>query len=242
MKVTEKISLAGALPAAGLALAVGLLAFHANHFDFINDDAFISFRYADNLVRHGELTYNIGERVEGYTNFLWTMVIAAVLALGADPVPWSKALGVASSISTLCALFVFTRWWTRSSGSDAGALRSPMWCVAAPLFLGLNSAFAAWSEGGLETALFTFLITAGLLRTVMEVVDQGRLPSSAAFFALAAMTRPDGLLIAGLAGLFRLGESCARRRSPRSSAWSAPRSCSSSTRATPTPSASERGR
>ena len=39
---------------------------------FIQDDAFISFRYAYNLVHHQESTWNPGEkdRVEGYTNFL----------------------------------------------------------------------------------------------------------------------------------------------------------------------------
>src|SRR5690606_11734606 len=90
-----RVSRADVLAVAGLAVALGVLIAHAVHFDFINDDAFISFRYADNLVRHGELTFNPGERVEGYTNFLWTMVMAGVLALGGDPVPWSKGLGVA---------------------------------------------------------------------------------------------------------------------------------------------------
>ncbi len=37
---------------------------------FIQDDAFISFRYAENLVQGKGLVYNEGERVEGYTNFL----------------------------------------------------------------------------------------------------------------------------------------------------------------------------
>jgi hypothetical protein len=37
------------------------------------DDAFITFRYADNLVRGHGLVFNAGERVEGYTNFSWTL-------------------------------------------------------------------------------------------------------------------------------------------------------------------------
>ena len=36
------------------------------------DDAFISFRYAENWVSGHGPVYNAGERVEGYTNFLWT--------------------------------------------------------------------------------------------------------------------------------------------------------------------------
>jgi|GEM_PF-1909000 len=66
---------------------------HVSYFDFVCDDAFISFRYAKNLVTHGELVYNIGERIEGYTNFLWTLLIAGGIWLGADPVHFAKTLG-----------------------------------------------------------------------------------------------------------------------------------------------------
>jgi hypothetical protein len=38
-----------------------------------------TFRYAYNLVHHGELVFNPGERVEGYTNRLWTVVLAWAL-------------------------------------------------------------------------------------------------------------------------------------------------------------------
>src|SRR5947209_17045602 len=63
---------------------------------FIMDDAFISFRYADNLVRGWGLVWNEGERIEGYTNFLWTMLIAAALAAHLDAVASSMALGLAA--------------------------------------------------------------------------------------------------------------------------------------------------
>ena len=49
------------------------------------DDAFISFRYAQNLVEGHGLVYNIGERVEGYTNFLWTILFAPFIGAGLDP-------------------------------------------------------------------------------------------------------------------------------------------------------------
>jgi len=53
-----------------VALAVALAALlvvHARVLGFVCDDAYISFRYAENLVRHGSLVYNLGERLEGYT-------------------------------------------------------------------------------------------------------------------------------------------------------------------------------
>jgi hypothetical protein len=47
---------------------------------WVCDDAFISFRYADNLVRGHGLVFNLGERVEGFTNLAWTLW--AALGLG----------------------------------------------------------------------------------------------------------------------------------------------------------------
>ena len=193
---------ADVLALVGLALAAAVLLAHALHFDFINDDAFISFRYADNLVRHGELTFNPGERVEGYTNFLWTMVMAGVLALGGDPVPWSKGLGVLLSCGTLGVLWTFSRAFARRQ--KAGGHHA-LWAALGPLLLGANSAFACWSEGGLETALYTFLLTLAWTRYVIEVIDDARIPWSGVIIALAAMTRPEALMVMALMGVHRLG-------------------------------------
>ena len=57
-------------------VAAAVLVPHARLFDFVTDDAYISFRYARNLALHGQLVFNLGEQVEGYTNFLWTVLLA----------------------------------------------------------------------------------------------------------------------------------------------------------------------
>ena len=55
-----------------LAVSLLLLLVHALFYKFLTDDAYISFRYAANLVDGHGLVFNPGfERVEGYTNFLW---------------------------------------------------------------------------------------------------------------------------------------------------------------------------
>jgi len=190
---------------AGLALAGGVLLAHARHFDFLTDDAFISFRYANNLVRHGELTFNPGERVEGYTNVLWTIGLALVLRLGGDPAEWSKSLGIAFSEGTLVVLFLFS---TRARTPPA---RRPEWGVLAPLLLALASPFAAWSEGGLETALFTFLVTAAALRHVVEL-DGPRRPWSAVLLALATLARPEGALLFAVIAVHRIVHATASGR------------------------------
>ena len=113
-----------------LGVAIGGLIYHALIFDFLNDDAFISFRYADNLVEHGELVFNpgTGERVEGYTNFLWTILMALVLWCGEDPAVWSRILGVACAAGTLCVITAFiSRTRGRRQLSDVlGAILWPL--------------------------------------------------------------------------------------------------------------------
>ena len=82
---------------ATLALAAGLLvARFAALYDphLIVDDAYISFRYADNLARGLGLVYNPGERVEGYSNFLWTLLLAGGARLGLDVVRLSVVLAL----------------------------------------------------------------------------------------------------------------------------------------------------
>src|ERR1700746_2217394 len=82
------------------ALAGAALVGHSLVWNFVTDDAFISFVYARNLARHGQLVFNLGERVEGYTNFLWTVVLAFFLRLGLQPELMSRLLGTGFAIAT----------------------------------------------------------------------------------------------------------------------------------------------
>jgi arabinofuranosyltransferase len=69
-----------------LILTVVTLVCLAWHNRFIWDDPFILFRYADNLELGKGLVWNEGERVEGYTNFLWTLLMYIPLYLGYGPI------------------------------------------------------------------------------------------------------------------------------------------------------------
>jgi hypothetical protein len=51
-------------------------------FFWLDDDMMISMRYGRNLAEGHGLAWNDGDRVEGYTNFLWTMVMAGVHRTG----------------------------------------------------------------------------------------------------------------------------------------------------------------
>jgi arabinofuranosyltransferase len=193
-------------------VAAVVLVWHARLFDFVTDDAYISFRYARNLALHGQLVFNLGERVEGYTNFLWTVILAVGIKLGLGPVMLSRLLGVGFAIATLAVV-------VRMSLRLAGEERS-RWHLVAPLVLAGMGAYACWATGGLETHLFTFLVTLGCDRVLGEV-EHGRGCGSAVAFACAAMTRPEGAMIFALVAGFRLLTNLRRERrlAPRSFEW-----------------------
>ena len=71
------------LPAVAAALRMGPMGFLGI------DDANIYFVYAKNLaLGHGFVYHPGGERVEGFTSLLWTLLCAAAHRLAARPEPW----------------------------------------------------------------------------------------------------------------------------------------------------------
>ena len=183
--------------------ATALLFPHALLFDFVNDDAYISFRYARNLALHGQLVFNLGERVEGFTNFLWTVILAGGIKLGISPVLFSRFLGMAFGVGTLG---MAARLSLRLDGGRPSA-----WHAVAPVGLASLGAFACWCTGGLETQLFTFLVLLAFERLLNEMAT-GRGFVSGLCFALAAMTRPEGAMLFAVCALYRISRNLRRER------------------------------
>jgi arabinofuranosyltransferase len=178
-------------PEAWVALATALLSLRvvaSGSPYLLLDDAFISFRYAANLVAGHGLVFNPGERVEGYTNFLWTILLAACQWAGLDMPAMSVGLAFAVTLGTLVLLLALARQLL------AGA---PSWVVAAPaLLFGVSAAATRYVLSGMETPLFVFLVTLGLY---LAVARRHRPFVTGVVFALATMTRPEGGLYFGLA-------------------------------------------
>lgn len=109
---------------------------------FLTDDAFISFRYTRNLLEGHGLVFNPGERVEGYTNFLWILELAAIWGLfGIRPEHAAPWLSVAYTVATIAAIL----WWV----ARLPALQSRP--LVAWMTLGLlcsNAIFAVWTSSG----------------------------------------------------------------------------------------------
>lgn len=75
------------------------------YLNFSQDDAFISYRYVQNFIQGNGLVFNSGERVEGYTNFLWIMILSIFTKLGFNIILISKILGVVSGGVSIILLY-----------------------------------------------------------------------------------------------------------------------------------------
>ena len=169
------------LPIIPALIAYGAIAWWLN---FTQDDAYISYRYVANFLNGHGLVYNVGERVEGYTNFGWVIYLALTGKLGLDFVFVSKVTGflcgaAAIVVTYLIAAEVFDQKQT--------------WYRYLPVYLmGANLSLAYWSPAGLETAAFALLASLALL----WYLQRSHLLILA--LLLAVLVRPDGAVIAGL--------------------------------------------
>src|SRR5580765_7051222 len=75
---------------------------------FVQDDAFISFRYIRNFVEGNGLVFNIGERVEGYTNLLWVLLLSVFVFLKMNVENVAQILSVAFGIVTLYMTYLIS--------------------------------------------------------------------------------------------------------------------------------------
>lgn len=170
-------------PAALLTFALLLLGLaHAFRWTFLCDDAYISFRYAKNLAEHGELAFNVVplERVEGYTNFAWVVMLAAGAVVGLPPERGALVLGFVAwavlvlAACGLCRVLVAAGPHVRFAPVVTAAL------------LAASPESVVWATSGLETAA-----AAALVLVTMLAWERERPRAAAVLAAAAILTRPD---------------------------------------------------
>jgi hypothetical protein len=162
------------------------------------DDAMISMRYAWNFSHGNGLVWNAGERVEGYTNLLMTLVMSVATLL------FDKRYAVLSIQLTgiffmLGTAFFTLKIWETLKVSEKDFPRYLLF-AALLLYYPLNY----WSLMGMETGLLTFLMSAGVLCSILyaERLDAKYLWLMSTCFGLAHLTRNESLLFAALAFLY----------------------------------------
>ena len=156
------------------------------------DDGMISMRFARNLASGLGLVWNQGERVQGFTNLAWTLIMAVVHWIGVPSRLASLPMQLASAaIDLLTAVYI---WWRVSERTG------PDWGIGAAAAYLASSCAICWAISGWETSAIT-LGWAIALDPVLEEnprsIDAWRSLIAA---GLTVLFRPDaGLLLAALA-------------------------------------------
>ena len=165
-------------------------------FWFLTDDAFIAFRYVSNsLLGHGYM-WNPPPfiPVEGYTSFLWVVLLDGIWRLtGLEPPQVVNSLSLFFSGLTL----LLVGWAVMRMRLSESLHRFRLLFLALTLLGTLsNRTFLAWTSSGLETAMFNFFFTAWMIIALMgRKKSRGWLLGLTATAALAYLTRPDGILV-----------------------------------------------
>lgn len=165
------------------------------------DDAYITFRYARNLLAGEGLVYNPGERVLGTTTPLYAGLLAGIgLFAGGTEAPFPEIAFMVNALADAAACLILLRIGRRLGIEFAGFAAALVWAV-----LPFSVTFAI---GGLETSVFVLLLT-GLMAAYLEAAYA----PAALLASLSLLARPDAaLLVLPLAAdrLYR----AVRRREP----------------------------
>ena len=150
----------------------------------ITDDAYITFRYAENLARGMGFVFNEGEHVLGTTTPLFAIALAMVrLALGIVPETSSHWISAAADAVTVYLLYSLS----------IRVYREPWPGILAGLLFALSPLAVRFSISGMEASLAVALVLGGLLFYL-----ENKLWAATLLTALAILARPEAGILAVL--------------------------------------------
>jgi hypothetical protein len=167
------------------ALAALFVYIATGYMGFMQDDAYIFARYAQNLADGKGFVYNAGEYTEGVTSLLWTIMAAVAAKAGADIPQFLKYAGLVFSALWVVVFIQVCRQWIGNR---------PGWFLPALIFVSFP-AFGLWAQAGLETGMFGFLMMTAFYLT--EAFRRHARKSTIILLTLVSvgliLTRPEGL-------------------------------------------------
>src|SRR5687768_16001817 len=151
------------------------------YFNFTAEDAYITYRYAENWVTTGSLVYNEGEPINAMTSPLHAILSAALFFVTGNTVLSNKIISLV--LLLLSALLVWYRY------------RKHLHLQVLALILLLPPCVLLWTFGGLETPVLLFLATITVI--LADRQPPLRLSLLCVIFLLASLaflTRYDSIL------------------------------------------------
>ena len=181
---------------------------------YIKDDTYIALRYARNLAEGHGMVFNHGQRLEGYTDFLWVLLSTPAFWLGVDPVVWVKVLACLFGQLGLVVVWELSRHLAGGRSDAFSLFGAGIWAVSGTVIL--------WSMAGMEPTAMAVLCSGGAL-CLMKLWDRkddsgdaNRLAWYAGLLiAGAALCRPEGHAIALVAAAVGIADAIRRNHIPR---------------------------
>jgi arabinofuranosyltransferase len=176
------------LPSAVIAIAAALPGLQRPDLVY-TDDAFIFLRFSRHIVGGLGAVWNPGEPpVEGFTSFLFQMLLAGFEGLGWTSVARGAWIGIFCALATLAGV------WLLARGTGSGGVGASL----AVLLMALTPILPVWAVSGLDTTLYTALLVFAVLSYVMYVGGRVRSWAPGVLFGLAILTRPEAIAVFGL--------------------------------------------
>jgi hypothetical protein len=164
---------------------------------WLDDDAMISMRYARNLATGSGLVWNPGVRVEGYTNFLWTLFMALVHLFPIPAAKTSLVVMLANLVLAATTVPVIVRL-VRLLGGGALATAASL----AGYVLCQDTMY--WATSGGESILLALLFLWAAYRILRESqLDRPR-PATYLLIAVMSLVRADAVVLCCLLGALAL--------------------------------------
>ena len=152
------------------------------------DDTFIHLQYGRQIGQGQWFSYNDGDPISsGASSFLYVLLLGAAHFVGFSG---ANLLGFAIIFGTV--LFVLSALLGYGLGQRLAGERAGL---CSGILIAANGAFGWGATSGMEVALFSVLILGTLLAFLREL-SSGRFLLTPILAALAALTRPEGLLFA----------------------------------------------
>jgi hypothetical protein len=146
------------------------------------DDAYITFRYADNLAHGRGFVFNVGERVLGTTTPFFTMLMAVASILFGTPRLPLVANVVSLASDSVTAIFVYML--------ARAVWRHRVIALACGLMFAMVPDNVVLSTLGMESPFFTMLVVVGVWGALTN-----RQGIAYGCTSLATLTRPEGVLL-----------------------------------------------
>lgn len=205
VRTTERAGRLASLILGGLLTASVLLFTRSLVADGPVDDAFIVFRYAENVAAGNGPVFNVGERVEGVTSPLWLWLVTGCRLIGITPETGASWFGALFGVMVPVAVMLVFRALGRDQHWSFG--------LAAATGLASCPAFAGWSGAGLETPLTALLLLVSAAATLGLLEGRARSLWAGVSLTLLALVRPEGVAVLAVVFFFLLWESIRERLS-----------------------------